>query len=135
MDFDSVLKPGLRAQKSRIVTDKFTAMAFGSGGLPVFSTPAMIAFMEFTSLSAVESLLPEGWSTVGTELDVKHLSATPVGMEVRCEAELLEIDGRRLCFKVDAFDTAGKIGEGTHCRFIVENQRFMQKVSEKMQKY
>ena len=133
MDF-SFIKPGLRAEKSQIVTDNSTASAWGSGRLAVFATPAMIAFMEMTALSAVDPLLPEGWSTVGTELNVKHMAATPPGMEVRCEAELLEVDGRRLLFRVEAFDKAGKIGEGTHGRFIVENSKFMQKVNEKMRK-
>ena len=135
MDFSSMLKPGLRAQTSQIVTDKLVASAWGSGGLAVFATPAMIALMEMTSLSAVDPLLPAGWSTVGTELNVKHLAATPAGMKVQCEAELLEVSGRRLLFKVDAFDEAGKIGEGTHSRFIVENERFVQKINEKIQKH
>jgi predicted thioesterase len=133
LDFSNI-KPGLRAKKSQIVTDNLTASIVGSGGLPVFSTPAMIAFMEMVSLSAVQPLLPSGWSTVGTELNVKHLAATPVGMEVSCEAELLEINGRALKFKVEAFDAAGKIGEGIHSRFIVENERFMQKVNGKSKK-
>ena len=135
MDFNSILKPGMRAQKSQTVTDASTAYAIGSGGLPVFSTPSMITFMEVTSVLAVDPFLPKGWSTVGTSLDVKHLAATPVGMEVRCEAELLEVDGRRLNFKVEVFDALDKIGEGTHGRFIVENERFMQKVKEKMSKH
>jgi predicted thioesterase len=131
MDFNLILKPGLRAKKNQIVSEELTAFALGSGGLPVFSTPMMIAFMELTARSAVDPLLPSGWSTVGTELNVKHLSATPVGTEVTCEAELLEINGRALLFKVEAFDTAGKIGEGTHARFIVDNERFMKKVKSK----
>ena len=134
MDFSSI-KPGLRTQKTQIVTEQFTASALGSGGLAVFATPAMIAFMEMTALSAVDPLLPAGWSTVGTEINVKHLSATPTGMEVRCEAELLEVDGRRLLFRVEAFDGAGKIGEGTHGRYIVENERFLQRVNEKATKH
>jgi predicted thioesterase len=91
----------------------------------------MIALMEGAALSAVESLLPRGWSTVWTELNVKHLSASPAGMKVRSEAELTGIDGRALFFKVEAFDEAGKIGEGTHSRFIVENERFLKKAGEK----
>ncbi|MCL1993239.1 MAG: thioesterase family protein [Spirochaetes bacterium] len=131
MDFSEKLKKGLRAEKSRLVTDQLTAQALGSGGLEVFSTPSMIAFMEQTSRAAVDPLLPEGWSTVGTELNVKHLAATAVGMEVRCEAELLEVDGRRLNFSITAYDKAGKIGEGTHGRFIIENSRFMQKLGQR----
>lgn len=97
----------------------------------MFATPAMIALMEHAALSAVDPLLPEGWSTVGTELAVRHLSATAEGREVRCRAELLETDGRRLLFRVEAFDGAGLAGEGTHVRFIVENGRFLRKAAEK----
>jgi predicted thioesterase len=131
MDF-SIIKPGLKAKKSLIVTENYAASVVGSGGLDVFSTPAMIGFMEMTSLSAVQPLLPDGWSTVGTEVNIKPLAATPLGMEVNFEAELLEVNGRALKFKVEAFDAAGKIGEGTHDRFIIENKRFMSKVREKL---
>ncbi|MDR1277157.1 MAG: thioesterase family protein [Treponema sp.] len=131
MDFDLILKPGLTGEKNEAVTDDNTAESWGSGGLPVYATPSMIALMEGAAVNAVDKLLPAGWSTVGTELDVKHLSATPAGLEVRAVAELLEIDGRRLLFKVDAFDRAGKIGEGRHSRFIVENERFLQKTTGK----
>ena len=131
MDFSDIIKPGLQAQKTATVTEKNSANAWGSGGLDVLATPAMIAFMEFAALSAVDPLLPPGWSTVGTELNVKHISATPLGMEVSFRAELLSINGRALTFKVEAFDKAGKIGEGTHGRFIVENEKFMAKIERK----
>ena len=131
MDFNEILKPGLQAQKDETVTDGNTAAALGSGGLAVYATPAMIALMECTALSAVDLLLPQGWSTVGTELKVKHLSATPLDMKVHAKAELLSIDGRALSFKVEAFDEAGKIGEGTHGRFIIESEKFMAKTREK----
>jgi len=87
--------------------------------------------MEMTSLAAVAPLLPQGWSTVGTELNVKHISATPVGMTVTAHAELLGVDGRALVFKVEVFDETGKIGEGTHGRFIVDDERFMAKTEGK----
>lgn len=131
MDFSEILKPGLAAEKAVTVTDKNSAAAFGSGGLAVFATPAMIALMESAALSAADPLLPPGWSTVGTELNVKHLSATPRGMKVSARAELLGIDGRVLSFRVEAFDEAGKIGEGAHSRFIVENEKFMAKTESK----
>ena len=131
MDFIDLLKPGLNATKTEEVTDRNTASAFGSGGLAVYATPAMIALMESSALSAVDPLLPSGWSTVGTELRVKHISATPKGMNVSARAELLSIEGRALSFKVEAFDEAGKIGEGTHARFIIENERFMSKAAQK----
>jgi predicted thioesterase len=131
MEFDALLKPGLAGEKTETVTDDNTAESWGSGGLPVYATPAMIALMEGAAVNAADRLLPPGWSTVGTELEVKHLSATPAGLEVRAAAELLEIDGRRLRFRVEAFDGAGKIGEGYHARFIVENEGFLKKVSGK----
>ena len=131
MNFADVLNPGLEAQKNDTVTEKNTAAAIGSGGLAVYATPAMVALMESAALSAVEARLPAGWSTVGTELNIKHLSATPLGMEVYARAELLGIDGRALNFKVEAFDKAGKIGEGTHKRFIIENEKFMTKTANK----
>ena len=131
MNFTDILKPGLQAEKTETVTEKNTASALGSGGLVVYGTPAMITLMELTALSVTAPLLPPGWSTVGTELNIKHLSATPLGMKVSARAELLSIDGRALVFKVEAFDEAGKIGEGTHNRFIVENERFLAKTEGK----
>jgi len=131
MNFSEILKPGLSAEKSETVTDDKTAASFGSGGIAVYATPAMIALMEGAAFSAAEALLPQGWSTVGTELNVKHLSATPTGMKVYARAELLGIDGRALSFKVEAFDEVGKIGEGTHGRFIIEAEKFLAKVESK----
>ena len=131
MNFSDTLKPGLEAQKTGTVTDRNTALALGSGGLAVYGTPAMVALMEGSALSAVEPLLPPGWSTVGTELNIKHISATPEGMKVSARAELLSIDGRALVFKVEAFDEAGKIGEGGHSRFIIENEKFLSRAEGK----
>jgi predicted thioesterase len=133
MNFSEILKPGLAAEKHATVTDANTAATFGSGGIAVFATPAMITLMEGAAFSAVEALLPQGWSTVGTELNVKHLSATPVGMKVYARAELLGVDGRALSFKVEAFDEAGKIGEGAHGRFIIEVEKFLAKAESKKQ--
>jgi predicted thioesterase len=131
MDFSEIVKPGLKAEITLIVEEKYTASAVGSGGLSVLSTPWMIGLMEMAALSAVQPLLPEGWPPVGTELNVTHLAATVAGVKVRGEAELVETDGRRLVFKVEALDETGKIGEGTHGRFIVENERFVQKARER----
>jgi len=133
MNFQDILKLGLEAQKTDTVTDKNIASSWGSGGLAVYATPAMIALMETTALSAVDPLLPSGWSTVGTELAVKHISATPRGMKVSARAELLSVNGRALTFRVEAFDETGKIGEGTHGRFIVENEKFLAKAENKKQ--
>jgi len=131
MNFSDILKPGLSAEKTDTVSDKNTARVFGSGTLDVYSTPSMIGLMEGTALSAVDPLLPPGWSSVGTELNIKHLSATPLGMKIRAKAELLSIDGKALVFKVEAFDEAGKIGEGTHNRFIVEITKFLARTEAK----
>jgi predicted thioesterase len=131
MELNGVLTPGLTGEKTETVTRDNTAESWGSGGLPVYATPAMIALMEGAAVAAADKLLPSGWSTVGTALEVKHLSATPPGVEVRAAAELLEIKGRRLRFKVEAFDRTGKIGEGWHDRFIIENEKFLKKTSEK----
>ena len=131
MDFSVELKPGITAEKTETVTKENTASALGSGGLAVYATPAMIALMEAVALSAVSPFLPPGWSTVGTELNVKHISATPLGMEVSARAELLSVNGRALSYKVEAFDEAGKIGEGLHERFIVESEKFLAKTAGK----
>jgi len=125
------VKVGLTAEKEDLVTDKNTAMAYGSGGVSVYATPAMIGLMENAALSAVDPILPEGMATVGTELKVKHLAATPIGMKVRAKAELLEVDGKRLVFKVEAYDEKEKIGEGTHERFIINLSKFLAKCEEK----
>jgi predicted thioesterase len=131
MNFSEILKSGLAAERTCTVTDANTASACGSGGLSVFATPAMIACMEGAAALAVEKLFPPGGTTVGTELNIKHLSASPLGLKITAKAELLAVDGRVLSFKVEAFDDAGKIGEGTHSRFIVESEKFMAKTENK----
>ena len=126
-----MLEQGLTYTATTTVTEDKTAKAMGSGTLDVFATPAMIALMENAAYQAVAPHLDEGMGSVGTYLAVKHLAATPLGMTVRCEAELLEIDRRRLVFKVTAYDETGVIGEGTHERFIINNESFMQKTNAK----
>ena len=132
MNFNDLLTPGLSAQLDDTVTDRNTANALGSGGIAVYATPSMIALMEGAALSAAAPLLPQGWTTVGTELNIKHLSATPPGMKVYAKAELISIDGRALDFTVEAFDETGKIGEGTHSRFIVDTEKFLSKTNSKL---
>lgn len=126
------LKAGIKGSSSVFVEQSNTAAAMGSGQLPVFATPAMIALMEKTASESVQSYLEEGCGSVGTKLDVKHLSATPLGMEVHCESELMEVDGRKLVFLVKAFDSAGLIGEGTHERFVIKNESFLKKAEGKL---
>ena len=116
---------------SEIVTNEKTAVAVGSGGLSVYATPAMISLMEKSAYESVQSLLEEGSGTVGTLMNIQHISATPVGMKVTAESELIAIDGRNLTFKVTAFDEVGKIGEGTHERFIINNEKFQAKTNSK----
>ena len=130
----SELSRGVRGTQEEIVTEKNIASALGSGGLAVYATPCMITLMEYCAMESVRPFLPEGSSTVGTRLDVKHLAATPIGMKVRCETELIEVDRRRLVFLCRAFDEAGLIGEGTQERFIVDNAKFMEKTQAKLVK-
>ncbi len=125
------LQPGLTGTASAIVTADLTAAALGSGSVDVYSTPAMIALLEAAAIDAVQSHLDDGQTSVGTSLNVKHMSATPVGMAVNATAILKEIDGRRLVFEVSASDEVELIGQGTHERFIVDRARFEQRVRDK----
>lgn len=126
-----MLEVGLKGIESVKVEESNTAAAMGSGLLPVFATPAMIALMEFTCARSVHPFLECDDSTVGTSVNVRHVSATPVGMTVRCESELIEVDRKRLMFKFAAYDDAGLIGEGTHERFVVTNEKFLSKAYSK----
>ena len=114
------------------VEEKDTAMAHGSGTLAVLATPRMIALMEESAYKCIDKYLEEGQSSVGTYLDVKHLAATPVGMEVYAESEVIEIDGRKVVFSVKAYDEKGLIGEGKHERFIVYSEKFVAKTYQKL---
>ena len=129
MDFD--LKTGMTAQVEKVVGEDDTAVKFGSGGVRVFATPMMIGLMENAALSAVDPHLGEGFATVGLSLNVKHMAATPVGMKVTAKAELLNIEGKKLTFKVEAFDEAEKIGEGTQERYIIELSKFIERAAKK----
>lgn len=122
------LIPGLTGEATTTVVHENTAAAVGAGGVEVFGTPMMIALMEMAAWRAVEDKLEPGLVTVGTLVNVKHLGATPLGQQVRASAELLEADGRRLVFKVEAYDERQKIGEGTHERFIVQLERFLSRL-------
>lgn len=122
---------GITGKQTITVTEDKTAAVMGSGTLPVFATPAMIAFMENTASKSVADKLEAGQGTVGTSIDVKHMAATPVGMEVSCETKLVEVDRKRLVFEVKAYDAAGVIGEGMHERFIIDNEKFLAKAQAK----
>ena len=129
-----MLETGIKGRKEIVVTQEKTAKAMGSGTLDVFATPAMIALMENTAFESVAGELEEGSGTVGTALNVKHVAATPVGMKVVCETELVKVDGRALTFSVKAFDEKGLIGEGEHERFIVFSEKFQAKADAKLEK-
>ena len=124
---------GLKGRAETVVNESNTAQAACSGALPVFGTPFMCALMEEASWKSIASCLEEGQSTVGTRLNVSHDSATPVGMKVWAESEVIEVDGKRLVLKVSAYDEKGLIGQGTHERFIVTNQRFLTKCAGKLE--
>lgn len=127
-----MLEPGIKGLSKTAVTEDKTAKAYGSGELRVFATPAMIALMEQTCYQSVASYLEEGQGTVGTMLSVEHTAATPVGMTVTCESELIAVDGRKLTFRVTCSDENGEIGRGTHERFIIFNDRFTEKTYAKL---
>lgn len=129
-----MLQTGIKGEQQVKAVYENSAAAVGSGLLEVFSTPSMIALMEKTASSSVQPFLEDGQGTVGIELRVKHLAATPLGMTVRCESELTEVDGRRLVFSVKAYDDAELIGEGTHERFIINSEKFMGKAQAKGKK-
>lgn len=125
------LKVGMKQKEYETVMPDRTAQVWGSGTLPVYATPAMVRLMEKACAQCVQPCMAEGQTTVGTKLDVSHLSASPLGMTIYVESELIEIDRKRLVFSVKAYDEVGKIGEGTHERFIIDEQRFMEKAKSK----
>ncbi len=127
-----MIKTGIKGHQEEMVSEKNTAKAISSGQLAVYATPALIALAEETAWKSIADELEEGQGTVGTKLDIAHISATPVGMKVWCDTELIETDRRRLVFSVEVFDEKGKIGEGTHERFIVDNKPFEEKAYSKL---
>lgn len=127
-----MLKPGVKGRCETIVTKDNSAEVMKSGTLLVFATPAMIALIEETAWKSVAEELEEGCASVGTSLNVKHMAASPVGMKVWCETQLTEVEGRRLMFSVEVYDEAGKVGEGTHERFIIQADKFQAKADAKL---
>lgn len=124
------LEAGQKHEIQAIVTINDTARFYGSGNLEVYATPAMVALMENAAKESVEKVLPDGYTTVGIEVNIKHIKATEIGIKVRSEALLEKIEGKRLYFKVEAFDEDGKIGEGSHVRYIVNSEDFMKRLSK-----
>ena len=122
---------GLKGHLEQTVTEEVTADRIGSGLVKVFATPMMIALIEQTCNESVVPYLDDGQGTVGTHVDVSHCAATPVGMRVWCDSELVEVDRRRLVFDVKAYDECGLIGEGRHERFIIDSAKFQAKIDAK----
>ena len=126
------IRPGLSAEIEFTVTETETAVHLGSGSIAVYATPALVALMENAAVHALEEHLPDGKTTVGGQIDVRHLAATPVEMKVRANAELLEVQGHKLIFSIQAWDEVEQIGEASHVRYIVDEDKFMAKVEMKM---
>lgn len=128
------METGIKLALERKVTNSMTAKTMGSGTLEVLATPAMIALIEETAWKSVAQQLEEGQGTVGISLNVEHLAPTPLGMDVRCETTLVNVDGRKLTFEVAAYDEKGLIGRGTHERFIINEEKFQAKANGKLEK-
>lgn len=126
-----MLETGIKGTKTVTVNEANTAKTMGSGTLDVFATPALIALMEETCWRSVADQMEDGCGTVGTLLEIKHTAPTPIGMDVTCESELVEVDGRRLVFAVQAHDAKGLVGEGRHERFVIQNEKFQAKANAK----
>lgn len=131
---EHTIEVGMMEKVTLKVTGQDTAVVLGSGLVDVMGTPKMIALMENAAYKAVAEGLPEGYTTVGTQMNASHIAPTPVGMEVYAMAELTAVEGKKLSFKVEAYDEEGCIGKGTHTRFIVHLERFNSKAAEKLQK-
>ena len=123
---------GMKGEVGTTVEREDTAMEVGSGSLLVYATPCMVALMEGAACEAIEEALAEGQTTVGTALNIEHISATPVGLDVRAEATVTAVDGKVITFEVKAFDEAGEIGRGTHKRVIINAQKFLDKTYNKL---
>lgn len=123
-----MLEKGLSAQSRTTVVEANTAAAMGSGDMPVFATPAMIALMEHAAMLAVADELPERATTVGTEMNASHIKPSGLGAEITASAVVTAVEGRKITFNVGARDADGLIGEGTHVRFIVDRERFLAKL-------
>ena len=123
---------GMKGKVTTLVEKEDTAQEVGSGSLLVYATPCMVALMEGAACEAIEAGLAEGQTSVGTELNIQHISATPVGLEVSAEAEVIAVEGKVITFALRAFDEAGEIGTGIHKRVIVNPQKFLEKTYSKL---
>ena len=125
------IQVGMKHEAAEAVTKEKTAQVMGSGSLPVYATPAMCCLMEKAAAELLEEQAEPGWTSVGGAMAIRHEAPTPVGVPVRAEAEVTAVEGRRVEFKVAAFDEAGQIGHGTHTRFLVQGDRFLAKAGER----
>jgi fluoroacetyl-CoA thioesterase len=128
----NAVKPGLAGSAEVVVSEEHTAPRVGSGRVHVLATPVMINLIEAAALAAIEHLLPEGYQSLGTLLNVRHIAATPVGMRVRARAEVVRVEGRTIAFRVETHDEKELIGDGTHERVVVNVAKFDQRVQRKL---
>jgi fluoroacetyl-CoA thioesterase len=126
------LKPGLKGTSQLLVAEEHTAPRVGSGRVHVLATPVMINVIEAAALAAIEHLLPQGYQSLGTRLDIRHFAATPVGMRVRAEVEVDKVEGRSVTFRVSVADEKEPIGDGTHERMVVNVSRFDVRIQDKV---
>lgn len=126
------LKPGMKGTAELVVAEEHTAPRVGSGRVHVLATPVMINVIEAAALAAIEHLLPEGYQSLGTRLDIRHFAATPIGMRVRAGVEVEKVEGRTVSFRVSVSDEKEPIGDGTHERMVVNVQRFDVRVQDKV---
>lgn len=126
------IEVGIKNRQSEMVTEELLATKIRSGAMEVFATPALLALAEWTCAQSVQDELPDSQTTVGIGVDLKHVSSTPAGMEVRCESELVAVDRRKLTFTFKVYDAYELIGEGTHDRFIIDRDKFQAKADRKL---
>jgi predicted thioesterase len=131
MEFSELIHPGMTREDTFPITLENSAIHIGSGSSRVLATPWMITFMERVSHRLLTCCLPEGFSSVGTHLDVRHLAPTPIGATIRVKVEVLSIDGIQVYFSIEAWDDQEKIGEGKHERVIIDEARFLKRVDKK----
>ena len=133
MEFRECIEVGMKHEATFLVEEKYTAFHIGSGSLRVLATPSMIGFMERISHQLLTRCLPEGYSSVGAWVDVRHLAPTPMGWTVRVTSEVVEVDGRKVTLAVEAWDEQEKVGEGRHQRVVIDLNRFLSRVEAKRQ--
>jgi fluoroacetyl-CoA thioesterase len=131
MEFSECIEVGMKHEATFQVDEQYTAFHIGSGSLRVLATPSMIGFMERISHQLLTRCLPEGYSSVGAVVDVRHLAPTPLGWTVRVTSEVIEVDGRKVTLAVEAWDDQEMVGEGRHQRVVIDLNRFLQRVEAK----